>query len=159
MVEIANNELPKYNRYSELKSSGISDPEVRFISWFIKSNTRKIDKVDCAITYRQLQKILRRYGFDLRHPSKNYINIVQIRKRKKILGLFGQEIEEEIKLGQIGFPRWGAQIGKSALKTAREVTQLTADHGVDSAAFFHGVDSMQSLIGVYQQPLMNLASR
>ncbi|MCM5557575.1 type II toxin-antitoxin system death-on-curing family toxin [Pleomorphomonas sp. JP5] len=158
-VEISDNKLDRYSRYCDLKKSGDTDPEINFISWFIKSSTRKIDKREYTVTYKQLQAILKRYGFDIVNPNNNYINIVRIEKRGKFLGFFGTERTVEYRLGQIGFPRWTAQVRQGALKTVREVTGLTAKQGVDSAAFFHGVDSMQSLVGVYHQPLMNLANR
>lgn len=159
MVEIADNKLLKYKRYAESIKKGESDPEIKYIAWFMRHNTRRIDKNDYTVTYNQLQVILRKYGFDLKNPHNNYIDIIGTRKKGRILGVFGAGDYEEVKIGQIGFPRWTAEVGKGALKTVREVTKLTSSQGVDSASFFHGVDSMQSLIGMYQQPLINLANR
>lgn len=158
MVDVADNTLTKYSRYKELNTKS-ADPEVMYISWFLRNNTRKIDRTDYRVTYKQLQSILNRYGFDLSNPHNNYIDIVKREKRSKLLGFLGSERTVEIRLGQIGFPRWTAEVRQAAIKTVREKTHLTAKDGVDSAAFYQGVDSMQSLIGYYSQPLQNLAGR
>jgi death-on-curing protein len=158
-VEIADNQLMKYARYKELVKSGDPDPEVKFISWYLRKNTRQIDKKDHVITFRDLQRILSRYGYKLANPFRNHIDIIKVETKQPVLALFGKERIVETKVGQIGFPRLTAEVGKGAIKTVREVTKLTPENGVDSASFFNGVDDMQSLITTYHQPLMSLASR
>ncbi|TBF97419.1 type II toxin-antitoxin system death-on-curing family toxin [Rhizobium leguminosarum] len=157
-VEISDNQLGRYSRYKDLSKDGMGDPEVRFIAHYLRSNTRRIDKVQYAITFRELKLILNRFGFDLKDPSGNHINVVKTEVRKTLLG-FGPLREFETRVCQIGFPRWGAEVGKAALKTVREATALRAKDGVDSAAFFKGVDPMQSLIVTYNTPLLSLANR
>lgn len=158
-VEIAENGLERYDRYEEMVRSGDADPEVRYISHFLRRNTRKIDKRSYRVTYRELNAILRRSGFALENPQGNYIDVVQIRKRKPYFGLFGKERSEHVRIGQIGFPRWTQEVGKTDIKAVREMTNLTHRDGVDSASFFHGVDPMQSLIATYHGPLQRLAGR
>jgi death-on-curing protein len=157
-VEIADDQLEKYARYQQLKKEGTSDPEVRFISWYLRKNTRRIDKSSYDVTFRELQKILNRYGFALSNPRGNHIDIIQLKSKSRLFGLLGRR-ETEIRLGQIGFPRWTAQVNKAALKTVRQVTKLNHENGVDSASFFQGLDPMQSLIATYHDPLMRLAQR
>lgn len=157
-VEISDNLLSKYARYKDLVKNGDPDPEVRFISWYLRRNTRQVDKSQYSVTFRELKVILNRYGFDLRHPSGNHINVVRLEKRRRFFGLGALE-EFETRVCQIGFPRWTAEVGRSALKTVREATNLSARDGVDSAAFFKGLDPMQSLIASYNKPLMSLANR
>jgi death-on-curing family protein len=158
-VEVANNALGKYARYKDLKKSGDLDSEVKFISWYLKKNTRRIDKNNYTITYRELQVILNAHGFNLANPNGNYIDIFRIEKRRPFLGFLGREKEIQVRIRQIGFPRWTAEVDKGTLKTVRDVTQLTATNGVDSAVFFKGLDSMQTLITTYHQPLLRLAQR
>ncbi|MBB4114553.1 death-on-curing protein [Rhizobium sp. BK226] len=157
-VEISDNQLSRYSRYKDLSKDGLGDPEVRFIAHYLRSNTRRIDKAQYAITFRELKLILNRFGFDLKDPSGNHINVVKTERRKTLLG-FGPLREFETRVCQIGFPRWGAEVGKAALKTVREATGLRAKDGVDSAAFYKGVDPMQSLIVSYNEPLLSLANR
>jgi death-on-curing protein len=157
-VEIAEDNLSRYARFKEFSSKGDPDSAIRFISWYLRKNTRQIDKYNYNITYRELQVILGKYGFSLTNPQGNYIDIVKSEKRGTFLGLFGTR-EVQIRVGKIGFPRWTAQVGKGALKTVRETTGLTEKKGVDSAAFFKGLDPMQTLITTYHGPLMRLAER
>ena len=157
-VEIADDKLERYARYKEMFSTNDPDAAVRFISYYLRKNTRRIDKHIYNITYRELQAILNRSGFFLMNPQGNYINIVRVEHRKALFGLLGER-EIRTQIGQIGFPRWSAQVGKGALKTVREVTGLDQKHGVDSAAFFRGLDPMQTLITSYHEPLMRLAER
>lgn len=158
-VEIADDSLQKYARYNELVKSKDPDPEVKYISKYLRTKTRQIDTTSYAITYRELKAILNRHGCDLSNPRGNYIDVVRIERSKKLFGFIGGEKVFETRLCQIGFPRWGAEVGKAALKTVRESTNLSARHGVDSAAFFNGRDPMQSLIASYNEPLMSLANR
>src|SRR5579885_445339 len=154
-VEIADNALNKYARFQDFVKSRDSDPEVKFIAHYLRKNTREIDKKFYSVTYRQLDTILGRYGCGLANAHGNRIDVVRRESRRRsFLGLFGREEPVEVRLGQIGFPRWTAQVGKGALKTVREVTGLTAERGIDSASFFRGLDPMQSLITTYHQPLM-----
>jgi hypothetical protein len=158
-VEIADNLLGRYPRYAKMLKDGEADPEVKFISWYLRNHTRRIDKQYYAVTYRELQTILHRYGFGLYNPRGNHIDIVKVRQRPRFLGILGKaEIVEE-RIGQIGFPRWTSEVGRSAIKTVREITGLTHERGVDSAAFFQGLDPIQTLITTYHEPLMSLAGR
>lgn len=157
-VLIADNGLEKFNRFKDLVKSKSEDPEIKFISWYLRNNTRVIDKQNYAITFNDLQRILSSYGFALDDPRGNYIDIVKIQRKKTLLG-FGKEVEHKIRLGQIGFPRWTAEVSKSAIKTVREVTDLTHKEGVDSSAFFRGLDPMRSLLTTYNEPLKRLADR
>jgi len=156
-VEIADNHLDCYARYKDAKQRS-SDPEIKFISWYLRNHTRRIDTQHYAISYRELQRILHRYGYGLANPRGNYIDVVRHGKRR-LLGFLGEEKTVEVRLGQIGFPRWTAQVNKGAIKTVREITGLTHDRGVDSAAFFQGLDPIQQLITTYHESLMSLAGR
>lgn len=157
-VEVAENQLNKYSRFKDLKFRDVSDPEVVFISKWLKDNTRRLDNKKRSITYRELDAILRRYGFYLENPDNNHIEVIEYRLKKRFLGL-GAPIRERIRVGRIGFPRWTAQVSRTTLQHVRELTSLAAKDGVDSAAFFDGLDPLQSLIAGYNEPLMRLAYR
>lgn len=157
-VDVSDNNLRRFSRYRELLKSGDPDPEVKMISKFFRDNTRRIDGDRYVITFRELKKILGRYGFDLESPEDNRIDVVKYEQRQT--GFFFKKlIEERVRVGRIGFPRWTAQVHASDIKRVREMTGLTHKQGVDSAAFFHGLDDMQSLITTYNEPLMRLAYR
>jgi death-on-curing protein len=159
MVEIAENELSRYRRYKDFIRKKKEDPEVLFISDFLKRKSRDIDKRFYSITYRELNNILHKYDFGLINPKKNFIDIVRFGKRRKLFGVVGKREKIETKLGQIGFPGWKKQVGKGAINTVRKVTELLPKKGYDSDTFFHGTDPMGSLIDKYHAPLRRLANR
>lgn len=158
-VQIAEGQLTRHLRFQTLVRNKESDPEIKFISWYLRKNTRRVDHGFYAITYNQLQTILGRYGFALTNPRDNHIDVVRVEIRKPIFGIIGSTREVHVKLGQIGFPRWTTEVGRGAIKTVRQITHLTHGDGVDSASFFRGLDTLQSLITTYHDPLMRLAER
>jgi prophage maintenance system killer protein len=157
-VDIAERALGKYARYRDLARSGDPDPEVKFISKWLKDNTRRVDNKRYAITYRELEVILKRYGFHMEDPEDNYISIFKYETKRRMFGVLAPEIKR-IRVGRIGFPRWTCQVLPQTVKLVRQLTSLSAKDGVDSGAFFHGMDPMQSLITTYNAPLLRLANR
>lgn len=158
-VQVAENQLAKYARFKDLLNRGVEDPEVRFLSKWFQDNTRRVDNKKRSITFRELEVILRKYGFFLEDPSDNHIDVVKYEKRRRGLFGLGGTVEERVRLNRIGFPGWSRQVHKSTLKHVRQITELSAKNGVDSSAFFDGLDPMQSLIATYNEPLMRLAYR
>ena len=157
-VEIADHRLKRYSRFRDLVKSRIQDPEVKFISDYIKRNSRNVDKSYYVITFKELRYILNQFGYDLINPKNNHIDVVRIEERRKILG-FGQREQTQVRVCQIGFPNWTAEVGKGAIKTIRNQCNLTYEYGIDSQTFYKKADPIGCLIARYQQPLRNLASR
>jgi hypothetical protein len=157
-VDIADHRLAKYDRYAELVRARIDDPEVRFVSFFLRRNTRTINKRYYKVTYTQLKTLLNKFDYDLVDPKGNYIDVVRLEDRRRMFG-FGTKEQTRVKVCQIGFPNWTAQVGKGAIKTVRSACRLTYESGVDSQTFFKGADPIGCLIARYQEPLRNLAHR
>ena len=157
-VLVADNGLNRYRRYQELAEKS-NDPEVSFISYYLKSNTRTVDKKNYTVTYRQLKRILNKFGFDLDNPYHNYIDVVRIEERRKVFGILGKKEKIGKKVAQIGFPGWTSQVRQSAMNTVRNKTQLTPEHGVDSTTFYNEEEPIDCLIAEYSEPLARLASR
>lgn len=157
VVDIAEDRLRRYRRQQELLRK-TDDPEIMFIADYIKRNSRKRDNRYYTITYKELDKRLREFGFCLTNPHKNYIDVCKIVTKKRFLG-FGREKEKLVWLAQIGFPSWKKQVGKGAIATVRRATGLIPEKGVDSETFFKGADPLYSLISEYHGPLERLAYR
>lgn len=157
-VDVANNGLARHARYRELRKTN-EDPEVIFVGDYLRRNSRNIDRRYYSVTYRQLHGILKTYGFGLENPRHNHIDVVRYERRRKIFGIAGQKIDTYQKLGQIGFPNWGAIVGKGAIRTVRGVTDLTPEKGIDSQSFFKDADPIPALIQTYHGPLQRLADR
>lgn len=158
IVEVADNRLAKYTRFRDLAKEE-EDAEVLFIAEFLKRNTREKDKRVYTVTYHELNQILKRYGFEMVNENKNFIDVVRVEHKPKYLGVVGPTVRKEYRLAQIGFPGWKKQVGKGALRTAREATGLTAERGYDSQTFFQGADPLHTLIDMYSEPLRRLADR
>lgn len=157
-VEVAENQLAKYPRYKSFAKSRKENPEILFISDFLKRKTRDVDKRFYSVTYHQLKNILNSHGFSLATPRGNCIDIVRIEQKRRFLA-FGEKITYEQKIGQIGFPGWKSQVGMGAINTVRKVTGLLPEKGYDSQSFFKGADPMQALIDKYSGPLERLADK
>lgn len=160
-VLVANNGLGKFPRFRELKKKG-DDPEVRFLSHYLRQNTRKIDRQQYLVNYRQLEKILRRYDAWMENPHNNQIDVMhweEIVVSKK--GFFKKEkTTKEIRRACVlGFPGWNKQVGKGRIKHVRDALGLTPENGVDSQSFFKDVDDMQVLLEIYEGALRRLADR
>lgn len=136
-VLVANNGLGKFPRFRNLKKKG-DDPEVRFLSHYLRQNTRKIDRTQYFVTYRELEKILQRYHAWMENPHNNQIDIMhweEIVVSKK--GFFKKEItsKEARRACVLGFPGWTKQVGRGRIKHVREALGLTPQNGVDSQSF------------------------
>jgi death-on-curing family protein len=168
VVAIAANQLERYferdARYQErlrsLAGPNDTDGRVRLIADFLRRNTRSRDDSDRTLTYGDLNRVLRKHGFELRSPNGNYINVVRIEPAKpgRFLGI-GARPEREIFLDQIGFPGWKDQVYKETLKRVRKVTKLTSQDGCDSKVFFEDAEPLSVLISEYAEPLKRLANK
>jgi death-on-curing protein len=71
-VEIAEMEIVKRARYKQL-SAEEEDPEIKYVAHWLRRNTREIDDREYSITYRELRRILQRYGFVLEKPTSRFL--------------------------------------------------------------------------------------
>ncbi len=158
-VLVADRKLSKYSRYNELKKKKIMNAEVEFIAHHLQRNTRKLDKKYYIVTYRQLNNILKSFGYSLENPNKNFIDIVRVEEKRRIFGIAGPKQQTNVKVGVIKFPSWTSQVQKNVIEKVRRAADLTPEKGVDSATFFGREDPINCLIARYQKPLVALASR
>ena len=156
-VEIAERSLNKYRRYKELLKNGDRDPEVRYISWYLRKNSRRSENSYHTITYRDLDTILKTFDCFLSEPGGNRINVYKTVKQRK---LFGRGYREDVtRVCRIGFPGWSKQVSKGDIKFLRGELELTPEHGTDSAAFYKNADNIRGLIASYEGALRRLAFR
>jgi len=157
VVEVADNRLAHYARFRELSETE-EDGEVAFIADFLKRNTRQIEKRQYTITFNELRQRLQRFGFDMVNPQGNYIDVVKVEETRKFL-IAGPVITKYRRICNIGFPGWKKQVNRSTLARVRDKCSLTELWGVDSAVFYQGADTLESLIDIYAEPLKRLADR
>lgn len=155
-VRVAESKLNDYKEFKRFEK--VEDAEVRFLSNFFKRNTREIDKRSYIVTYNQLNQILSRYKHRLEYPADNYIDIVKDEVR--VRGLIRRTREMvTVSVMRIRFPGWRSEVNASTVRAVRKKLNLEDRDGVDSRAFFHGVDPLEALISTYKGPLQRLANR
>lgn len=155
-VRTASHELDKYPRYAKFKAKQEDDADVAFLADYLHTITRKVDTRQYFITFHQLDTILQRHGFRLDNHSGNCIDVVTLRRKKRLLR---KDVVEKVFVCQVGCPTMKAQVGANALKTIRRATGLTHENHVDSQVFFHGQDSLGALVSLYEAPLKRLARK
>lgn len=157
IVDVADNALHKYARYKDLVKDGNRDAEVIMISKYLRSKTRELDKRTYTITFRDLEHILRGYGYEMSHPHNNFIDVIRVEDIPG--GWFTNPRVRRQKIMSLGFPGWTRQVAKGDIKAVRQATNLTHERGIDSQAFFNGVEDLHTLIAHYQDPLRRLSQR
>lgn len=159
-VLVAKQGLSKFPRYRDLRKKN-DDPEVRFLAHYFNKHTRKIDKQQYLVTYRELEKILKKYDVWLENPNNNQIDVMHWQTVTKKSGLFGKvtQTKEIRRACVLGFPGWTKQVGKGRLGHVRKALGLVPENGIDSQAFFKDVDDMRVLIEMYEGALQRLAYR
>lgn len=136
----------------------LPDLTQKYISQWLRRNTRAIDRREYSITYRDLRRILARHGFVLESPHGNSIDIIKIQRRSG-LAAFISGRESRHRVGRVGYLGDTKQVSKTDIRQVRRLCGLTSREGVDSQSFYFGVDDMSSLIAEYQENLRRLANR
>lgn len=161
LVDVAEGNYIKKPRYRKLLKKYPERGEVKYIAWYLKRNTRKIDKKEYLLSYRELKKVLSSHGYELRNPSGNSIGIYKLKKPSK--KFFWKEKDSAkkkyVKVGTIPFPGDNKQVAKPELKKIRDLTGLTPQNGYDSQVFYREVSPLSHLLLKYQEPLRRLADR
>ena len=142
-VSVADRSFKRWERYQRT-FAGAEDGDVKYIAHFLKHSTRQTDKKDYLVTYRELNSLLRRFGYYLENPRDNTIEVVR---------------EDGQRICKIGYPGMSRQVGKSVIKKVRTETGLDFLSGCDSGAFFKGEEPINNLLAKYYEPLERLAFR
>jgi death-on-curing protein len=127
----------------------VSDVEVAEMSKWIRRRTRRVEKGERTITFRQLKGILVAHGFSLENPKGNMIDLVKYEPRFNWFGL--RPDTERVRIMRIGNPGDGQVVGKSLIKEIRERCGLTDRHGVDSHTFYAKSRQADYFIGRYRR--------
>lgn len=156
-VRTAADKLKDYKEYR--KFIKMPDAEIEFLAYFIRRNTREIDKKYYPVTYQEFNRLLNKHDIYLDNPSGNYIDVI---KKEEVVkkGLFSTKKEmQHKKIFQIGFPGWKSQVGLKAQKEVLKAAHLTAEYGFDSQVFFKDAEPLEALIDQYSEPLKRLKDK
>jgi len=149
-------------QYAQFKTKQADpDSEVWFLGRWFHRNTRRLNKRQYLVTFRQLDGILKRFGFELAHPKSAYIDVVT-REHRNRGWIPWRRAEPAVRtVCQVAFPGWTKQVNKNTLARIRKATGLTdADNrAVDADVFFRGAEPLKALIDEYEGPLKRLRNK
>lgn len=153
MVKVAKRGfLPK-----KYKGDG-SDIEIAAMVKWIKSRTRKVQKSERWITFRELKQILKPFGVEFGVPKNNYVDVIKKEKVLKKKNIFWtEEVEEEKVVANVPFFKDGAYVGKKVMRTIRKNANLMPENGIDSELFYGQESNPDMFIMKYKQTLKRLA--
>jgi death-on-curing protein len=126
------------------------DLEVSAIAGWIQARVRKLTKGERVITYRQLYRILERFGFRMGDKKSNKMEVLRQTK-----GLFGGVKFECVY--KIACPRDSLIVSMNELKRIREVLELRESDGVDSTSFYDTQSVIDSFVHQHRMVLRSLA--
>ncbi len=144
VVSIAERSFQKNEKFKR-SFAHQEDADVKYISHYLRLCTRQSDKKDYIVTYRELNSLLKRFGFELSNPHENTIDVVSIDTRERVCN--------------IGYHSHSRQVAKPVIKYVRQETGLDFLSGCDSGAFFKGEEPISNLLAKYYEPLERLAYR
>jgi len=102
-----------------------SDLEVRMMATWLSRYAAWLRRGEESIRYRDLRKILRRFGFDLKYPAKSFIHVVCYRPDGST-----QNIDT------VFYPGDSRPVEVNVIKRVRERCRLTEEDGIDSDVFY-----------------------
>jgi death-on-curing protein len=137
------------------KSGDQSDVEVEEMARWIRKRTRRIERGERVITFRELKGILTRFGYVLEDLRNNSVDLVRYRERSSWLGL--KKHTERIRIMRMAYPGDGQVVGKGLLRDLRERCGLTEADGVDSHTFYAKERPADYFVQHYRGVLRRLA--
>jgi death-on-curing protein len=127
-----------------------SDDEIGATAAWLENNSRKIKKGEKNITFAELYRILRRFGYQLGHKRGN---MVEILKQKR--GFFGGTSWTCVYKAPC--PGDGHTVQVNEIKSIRKALGLTEENGVDSESFYDTQVVIDTFIRQHRNVLRQLA--
>jgi prophage maintenance system killer protein len=159
MLSIADHTLagkPDPRKKGDSASRCTADEEVQAIYDFIRKRAQRIESGERVVTYRQLRRILVRFGFSMENVGDNSADIVRYEERAT--GLIGRHwMMQRIVVERIGYHDEGSEVSKRDVALARKSCGLSEHDGVDSRAFYSFDATIDEFVNKYRRVLRNLA--
>jgi death-on-curing protein len=159
ILSVANHTIASMSgKQSRFVSRPAPDTEVTALASWINRRVKIVKRGEKQITYRELRRILNGFGYDLRNPKGNSIDVIkEIETRRGFIRT--RVVTEEKRIGTIPYPRENTIVGIKNLKYVRKMCNLTEEHGVDSDAFYDEGAIINSFINQYRTILRKLARK
>jgi death-on-curing protein len=133
-----------------------SDEEVRRLARWLGERTSRIRKGERQITYREMRRILGRFGYQLINPKKNSIDVVRLVEEEKGL-LRRRKATVQKHIGTIGWPGEHHEMGIGSIKNVRKLCGLCEEDGIDSESFYNDTAVIDGFVNRYRSVLRKLA--
>lgn len=133
-----------------------ADEEVERLGRWLKDRANRIQRGEKQITYREMRRILGRFGFHLVNPKKNSIDVVRFVEEGKGL-LKRKKVTVQKHVGNIGWPGENVQMSIGSIKNVRKLCHLCEEDGIDSDAFYSDTAVIDSFVNRYRSVLRRLA--
>lgn len=134
----------------------VADREVELIAKWLNDRAARIHKGERQITYREMRRILERFGYYLENPHSNTMDIVKYVEEER--GWIKRKVVKTRKhVGNIGWPGEHQEMGIGAIKRVRKICMLREEDGVDSDAFYNETAIIDSFVNRYRSVLRRLA--
>jgi len=135
-----------------------SDREVLAIKQWLQRRADKLIRGERQITFRQLRRLLEKFGYALQNPHRNSIDVVKVETVKE--GIIKKRSVTRYKhIGAIDFPGDGEFVAVRVLKYVRKLCRLTEEDGVDSDSFYDEPAVVDAFINRYRTVLRRLSKR
>ena len=124
-----------------------SDVEVRMMGRWLAYHASQVRRgEDKVITYQELRKILRRFGYDLVNPSSARIRIVKTNRDGTLTNIHS-----------VYYPGEAREVSLGAIKSIRARCKLREEDGVDSDSFYRNALQVSEFVNRHRLVLRRLA--
>jgi death-on-curing family protein len=163
ILKVSNHEL-KNDLDARLRRSAIqagdseSDLEVRAITEWIRKRADRLERGERQIRFRELRRILGRFGFRFENPRGGSIDVMRIEIRQ--VGFWKKrQVEESKRIGSVTYRGENEFVTLKGLKQVRAICRLREEDGVDSVSFYDTTAVLDAFVNRYRTVLRKLARR
>jgi death-on-curing protein len=132
-----------------------SDQEVEEMARWIRKRTRKVERGERIVTFRELKSILSTYGFEFEDLKANSCDLVRYEEKSAWLGL--KRKSHRTRIMRMAYPGDGQVVGRSLLREVRDRCGLAERDGVDSYSFYSKTRPADYFVATYRGTLRRLA--
>ena len=123
------------------------------MTYWIKQNTRLVEKGDRSIPFRSLRRILVGFDCKVHDTSGSAVNIARMVPRRRFIPLPPRKLTTQVHYGGEG-----REVEKGTINKIRRELELNEEHGVDSRTFYDKAPaSVSDFIVRYRKTLRRLA--
>lgn len=133
-----------------------ADDEVEKIAKWLHDRADRVRRGERQITYREIRRILERFGFFLERPHDNLIEVIRYCEERRGW-IKPRTVRARKHVGTMGWPGENREMGVAEIKKIRQMCALREEDGIDSEAFYNDAAIIDSFVNRYRSVLRRLA--